>query len=158
MRAEAEVIGLRGDVSFEDLLGHFTSEGMDAVIMDPMQVYGKEMVLSAVIHAQRAFEQGENSSKSILTEVLLYASGERQISKALTKMRPKEGSREYVVAFIGCGVDPHLEEMGLERDDSIIEGNGEKAERMGLTNDLGIPYGDLALERVAMVDILKKSK
>ena len=158
MVRDVTVIGIRGNASFEDMVGHFTSLGGDCVIMDPMQVYGRDMVLSAVRHAVRAFDNGTNSSKSLLTEIILYASGERQISKALSKMRPKDGNDRYVVALLDVKGDLRLGDIGMERDDAIMDGDEEKAVIMGLTNDLGVSYGALALERVAMVDVLKKSK
>ena len=151
------IIGMRGDVSFDDMVGYFTSLGGEVILMDPMQVYGSDMLISAVRHAERAFARGENSSRSLLTEIILYASGERQISKALSKMRPKEGCNCYVALLLGIDGED-LDAIGMVRDDSLIAGNDEKAGNMGLANDLGIPYEDLALERVAMVDILKISK
>lgn len=158
MVSDVAVIGIRGGASFDDIVGHFTSLGGEVILMDPMQVYGESMLLSSVAHAERAFERNENSSKNILTEIILYASGERQISKALSKMRPKDGCDEYVAILLDVKGDLQLDGIGMERDDSIVDGNESKAEAMGLTNDLSIPYDDLALERVAMVDILKKSK
>ena len=158
MVQDVRVVGMRGDASFDDMVQHFLSLGGESVIMDPMQVYGREMALSAVLHAERAFAQGTNSSKSILTEIILYASGERQISKALSKMRPKDGVKEYVAVILGIDGDLHLDEIGMIQDDSVIEGSPLKAKAMGLENDLNVPYDALALERVTMVDILKKTK
>ncbi len=152
------VIGIRGDAPFEKMIEHFISLGGESVILDPMQVYGKDMLISAVQHAERAFKDGTNSSKSLLTEIILYASGERQISKALTKMKPKEGCNEYAVIILDVEGELLLDELGMMRDDSIVEGNDEKAYVMGLVNENNIPYDGLALERVAMVDILKKLK
>ncbi len=152
------VIGIRGDAPFEKMIEHFKSLGGESVILDPMQVYGKDMLISAVQHAERAFKDGTNSSKSLLTEIILYASGERQISKALTKMKPKEGCNEYAVIILDVEGELLLDELGMMRDDSIVEGNDEKAYVMGLVNENNIPYDGLALERVAMVDILKKLK
>ena len=158
MVSDVTVIGIRGGASFDDIVGHFTSLGGEVILMDPLQVYGSPMLISAVAHAERAFERNENSSRNILTEIILYASGERQISKALSKMGPKEGCEEYVALLLDVEGDLKLDSIGMERDDSIVDGNDSKAEAMGLTNGLSIPYDDLALERVAMVDILKKSK
>ena len=145
------VIGLRGDVRFDVLADRLAKADVNAVILDPQQVYGKEMLLSAVEHAERAFAQGENSSKTLLTEIILYSSGERQISKAISKMRPKECS--YVVVILDDCDDSIFGD--LERDDSLIDGNEEKVRIMGLDPR----YPDMsALERVAMVDVLKKVK
>jgi hypothetical protein len=67
-------------------------------------------------------------------------------------MRPKN---ENIVAVFFGGSSSTLDGMG-ERDDSLIDGTEEKAARMGLKkNGLGVSYEDLALETVAMLDILK---
>ena len=104
---DTELIGIRGPVPFEDLVAHFTSLGGDVILMDPDMVCGREHVMSAVMHAERAFSNGTNRSKTILTEILLYCAWERQIGKALSKMKPKEGRDEYVALLIDVD-DPHL--------------------------------------------------
>ena len=92
MVADVKVIGLRGEASFDDMVRHFTSLGGEVVIMDPMYVCGRDHIVSAVRHAERSFEHGTNRSKTLLTEILLYATGERQISKALGKSNPLQCS------------------------------------------------------------------
>ena len=155
MAADVQVIGIRGDASFERMVEHFTSLGGEVVIMDPMYVCGKDHIISAVRHAERSFEHGTNRSKTLLTEIILYAAGERQISKAMARMRPKERSNEYVLALLDCPSDLKLDEIGMERDDSIIEANESKAKAMGLDSSFGIPYEDQALEMVALLDLAK---
>jgi len=151
---DLSVIGMRGEASFNTIVKHFTSMGGEVVLFDPDYVYGRDMIESAAEHAERAFRHGTNRSKTILTETIIYAASERQISKALSKMRPKNGRTDYVALLIGIS-DPRLDEIGMVRDDSLIEGTPEKAERMGLKNDMGIQYEDLALERVALLDLAK---
>ena len=153
---KVDVIGLRGEASFQDMVEHFTSLGGEVVIMDPMYVCGKDHVISAVMHAERSFEHGTNRSKTLLTEILLYAAGERQISKAMERMRPKPGCKEYVLVLLDFDGDLRQSEIGMERDDSIIEANGIKAEAMGFDRSFNIPYEDLALEMVAMLDLAKQ--
>ena len=155
MVADVRVIGLRGDASFDDMVKHFTSLGGEVVIMDPMYVCGKDHIISAVRHAERSFEHGTNRSKTILTEILLYAAGERQISKALKKMRPKVGCREYALALLDVPDDMKLNDIGMERDDSILDANVNKADALGLDRSFDIPIEDLALEMVALLDLAK---
>ena len=155
MVSDVKVIGVRGDASFDDMVRHFTSLGGDVVIMDPMYVCGKDHIISAVRHAERSFGNGTNRSKTLLTEILLYAAGERQISKALDRMRPKDGCREYALALLDVPDDLGLEGIGMERDDSIIEANENKAKAMGLDTSFGIDYEDLALEMVALLELAK---
>jgi len=150
---DTELIGIRGPVPFEDLVAHFTSLGGDVVLMDPDMVCGREHVMSAVMHAERAFSNGTNRSKTILTEILLYCAWERQIGKALSKMNPKEGRDEYVALLINVD-DPHLDEIGMVRDDSLYEPTEWKCEKLGLRSCFLSPV-DQALENVAMVDLMK---
>ena len=155
MVCKVQVIGLRGGASFERMVEHFTSLGGEVVIMDPMYVCGKDHIISAVRHAERSFEHGTNRSKTLLTEILLYAAGERQISKAISRMKPKEGCKEYALALLDQPDDLKLDEIGMERDDSILEATDAKAEAMGLERSFGISNEDLALEMVALLDLAK---
>ena len=155
MVADVKVIGLKGDATFDDMVRHFTSLGGEVVIMDPMYVCGKDHVVSAVRHAERSFEHGTNRSKTLLTEIILYAAGERQISKAMERMRPKPGCKEFALALLDVPDDLKLDEIGMERDDSIIDATDAKAKAMGLDRSFNIPIEDLALEMVALLDLAK---
>ena len=88
-----KVIGMRGDTCFDDIVKHFTSMGGDVVLFDPDMIVGRDHLMSAAKHAERSFSEGTNRSKTLLTEIILYAAWERQISKALAKMKPKEGGK-----------------------------------------------------------------
>ena len=155
MAADVQVIGVRGDATFERMVEHFTSLRGEVVVMDPMYVCGKDHIISAVRHAERSFEHGMNRSKTLLTEIMLYAAGERQISKAMSRMKPKKGCNEYALVLLDISGKLGLDKIGLERDDSILEANGEKAKAMGLDSSFGIDYEDLALEMVALLDLAK---
>ncbi len=148
-----QVIGMRGDASFDEIISHFTGMGGEVVLMDPDMVAGRDHVLSAAMHAERSFAEGTNRSKTILTEIILYSAWERQISKAVARMKPKEGRNEYVALLIDVQ-DPKLDEIRMERDDSLIEPTDEKAERLGLRKG-PVSYEDQAVENVAMVELLK---
>lgn len=155
MVSDVKIIGIRGACPFDEIVRHFTSMGGDVVLIDPLYVYGKDHVISAVQHAERSFTHKTNRSKTLLTEILMYASGERQISKALTRMRPKKGCEEFVAVVIDIP-DLKLDEISMTRCDEIIDGTPEKAKAMGLdSNGLNIPLEELALELVAMLDIAK---
>ena len=149
-----QVIGLRGDTGFDDIVAHFTSMGGDVVLMDPDMVAGRDHVLSAAMHAERSFQEGSNRSKTILTEIILYTAWERQISKAIAKMRPKEGRNEYVALLIDID-DPRLDEIGMVRDDSLVDADDRKAQMLGLKKG-SVSYEDQAMENVAMVELLKQ--
>ena len=150
---EFKVIGMRGDASYDDIISHFTSMGGEIILMDPNMVVGTDHIISAANHAQRSFDEGTNRSKTLLTEIILYSAWERQISKAISKMKPKEGRNEYVALLIDID-DPSLESIGMVRDDSLINATDAKAKALGLVK-CSISYEDQAVENVAMVELLK---
>lgn len=148
-----DVIGLRGPASFETIVSHFTSMGGDVVLLDPDMVAGKRHAMSAAMHAERAFEEGTNRSKTLPTEIILYCAWERQIGKAMAKMKPKEGRDEYVAILMDVD-DPRLDEIGMTRNDSLVDVTEWKAERLGLRSCFLSPE-EQAVEKVAMVELLK---
>lgn len=155
MEHRVTVIGVRGDCPFKRAVDHFTSLGGEVILLNPLYVYGRNHVLSAVEHAERAFRNGTHRSKTFLTETIMYVAGERQAGRALKKMRPVSDSEPRVAVLFSID-DPQLEEIGLERDDSVVDGTPEKAKAMGLdTHGLDVTFDELALELVAMLDVEK---
>lgn len=160
------VVGARGRLSrvekfMEALQSEAHSVGLEAQAFDADMVFGKDHILSAVHHAERAIEEGTNVASSRMLEILVYASGERQISTALEKVGLKEGKGRMVILALGEGdVNQLLERLGLERDDSLIEGQREMLPTFGITEEevetvLPDRVFDLVLERVALVDIVR---
>lgn len=156
MDSAVTVVGLRGDTSFGDIVAYFTGRGGDVILLDPEMVCGKSHIESAVMHARRAFDESRNRSKTVLTETILYAAGERQIGKALKKMGPKPGKTEFVACIFGMSGDVHPDDIGMRRDDSLCDASDAKASNLGIPPEFGIPPGDLTLEMVASVDLLKQ--
>ena len=150
-----QVIGIKGGAGFDDIVKHFTGLGGDVVLFDPKMVCGRDHILSAVMHAERALENGTNRSKTLLTETILYAAGERQIGRAMEKMRPKEGKDGMVAVIFGTD-DPQLERIGMVRCDEIMEASPEKAKNLGADLFDGISCEDAVLEHVAVTDLLKQ--
>ena len=148
------VIGLRCVRPFDDIVKHFIDLGGDVILMDPDFVCGRDHILSAVMHAERAFASGNNRSKTLLTETIMYAAGERQISKALAKMKPKDGCGEMAAAVFRT-TNMRLDAIGAVRDDKILDCTSEKAKNMGLDVTMA-PACEMALEMVAMMDIQKQ--
>jgi tRNA threonylcarbamoyladenosine modification (KEOPS) complex Cgi121 subunit len=132
-----------------------------AQLLDAGLVFGKAHILSASEHAQRAFDEDRNSSRTLATEILLYASGERQISESIEKMGIKDGTTEFCIMLLGdADIDGLIQHLGLEGDDSVLEGDRENLSAFGITpaemDTVPIEHVfDLVLERVAMVDLLK---
>ena len=125
------------------------------VLFNPSVVCGKAHIESAVMHADRAFAEGTNRARNILTEIVLYAACERQIGKALKKMSPKDGSEGMVAAVLNVKGDLKLDALGAVRDDSLCDASEEKARNLGSELFEGIPPEECVLEQVAMVDLLK---
>ena len=151
--ADVTVIGIRCERPFDEIIEHFRSLGGDAVLMNPEYVCGRDHILSAVMHAERAFEHNTNRSRTLLTETILYAAGERQISKALEKMMPK--TNEMATAVFGVK-DLCLERIDAVSDDRIIECTNKKLNDLGIDRFEGISCEDLVLEMVAVMDIQKQ--
>ncbi len=152
---DVQVIGLRGDFTFDRAVEHFTGLGGEVVLFDPSVVCGKDHIVSAVKHADRAFAEGTNRAKNVLSEIVLYAACERQIGRALKKMKPKEGATEWVAAVLDVECDLALDRLNAVRDDSLCDASEEKARNLGIEMFPGIRPEDAVLEQVAMVDLLK---
>jgi tRNA threonylcarbamoyladenosine modification (KEOPS) complex Cgi121 subunit len=94
-------------------------------------------------------------------ETLLYASGERQITKAMKKVGLRPGAeRVALVLFDVEDVGAVLCALELRRDDAVLEPSLEKARRFGITEQelravTHDKYQELVLERVAFVDLSK---
>jgi len=150
-----QVIGIKGELGFDDIIKHFTRLGGDVILFDHDVVCGRDHILSAVMHAERAMSEGTNRSKTLLTETILYAAGDRQIGRAIEKMRPKDGNKGMVAVLFDID-DPKLDMIGMKRCDEIMESSYSKAEKLGADVFDGISSEDAALEHVAMADLLKQ--
>src|SRR6266545_3296615 len=90
-------------------------------LLDADAVLGPDHLVSALDHARRAFDQGRNATESIAMEFLLYASGERQISKAIRAAGVKPGRVFVVILSGGLSAEDLLAATGWEWDDSLLE-------------------------------------
>lgn len=136
----------------------------DIVLMDADKICGPDHLVSAVWHARRAFEQGTAASNTLGMEVILYASGERQISKAKKKMGLHLETERVAVVILSpqeLVMDTLLQKLGLVRDDSLLACTAEKGEAFGIDPVELSTMGEerlpeLILEKVAFVDLLKR--
>jgi Uncharacterized conserved protein len=143
------IMGLKG-MSYSDVADRLSMK--DFAVMSSSRVLGCPHIESAAMHASRSFVNGTNRSKTFVTEFLLYMAGERQISKALARMTPKDGDEMIAVVFNNTA---DLSQFDGHRDDTLIEATEEKAKLLGWNGTERISYEDLALEMVAFADILK---
>ena len=157
------ILGARGEASCaSDFMSLVQSLPCDVLPLDADVVCGKAHLETAVMHAKRAMEQGTNASATVSMETMLFASGERQISKAKEKMGVKDGMRHFALVLFDCD-DPAdiLRRLRLIKDDLVLVPSREKIIAFGIEGkELGsVPERqgqDLVLERVAFVEILKR--
>lgn len=160
---KVDVVGARGRVDDPmSLIEALRSvNGGEGAALDADMVCGRDHLCSAAMHALRAFGRGDNVCATLAVETVLFASGERQISKALKKVGLQAGAeRVALVLFDVDDVDVTLHALDLERDDSVLEPSREKARRFGITDaelDAVPPsrYQELVLERVAFAGLPK---
>lgn len=158
-----EIVGARGAIADpSSLLAKLQSVKRGQVLaLDADLVCGREHLETAVEHAGRSFQRGTNSANNMMMETMLFASGERQISKAREKMGLKDGTERIALVLFGTRKDEVFSVSGLEEDGSVLECTEAKLSRFGIDpKELrAVPAEkrkDLVLERVAFVEILKR--
>jgi len=171
-----EIIGASGKIfDVEEFLKKISiiskKYNLTIQVFDASMIFGKIHLNSAVEHALRAMKRKTNSTNTLDKEILLYASGERQIKKAIPKMGVKKGCEKIALVLINDDergkenlfdivIKNILDQLNLKRDDSVLKGNHQTLLDFGL-NDNEIStvtkdkYEFLILEKVAMVDVIK---
>jgi tRNA threonylcarbamoyladenosine modification (KEOPS) complex Cgi121 subunit len=126
----------------------------------------------AVLNALLAFRNRSNISKSVAMETVLYASAQRQISKALPLIGVKSGSGNMAVVILGKSSDSVgaflsavSKRVGRIPDERVLAVSGEKAiiirRAFGVTelelktvmgkSDGGEALVNLVIERMALL-------
>jgi KEOPS complex subunit Cgi121 len=131
-------------------------------------IFGKDHIISAVEHARRSIERKTNTTNSFEKEILLYASGERQLKIAIPKMGVKKGKGNVAFVLVNNKkkkiplqiISDLLKSLKLDADDKVLEGSKETLIKFGINgNEIETltkeKYGFIILEKVAMVDIIK---
>lgn len=171
------VLGTHGtikniDTFVQQLLTFSKQEHLVIQAFDARMIYGKDHLISATTHAKRAFQQGTNATNSPALEILLYAAGERQIQKAIKKIGVKKGEQQIIFVvtdfldqktnrYVGKTVIQRLlKTFQLTIDEKVLKGDRTTLKRFGITDQelSTVPeekYGDVILEKVAMVDVIK---
>ena len=169
-----QILGAQGDICnvdfFLDKIQIFSKENNVIVqVFNADMVYGKKHLISSVQHAKRAFNRKTNTTNSLEMEIILYASGERQLKHAIPKMGVYTGKQNIAFAILTKDnedkISDNLKEklfefLSLESNDKLLEGNIDTLKRFGIKNkEINTvnesKYQDLILEKVAMVDIIK---
>jgi len=168
-----KIVGLKGNIKdIDDFLKkgeNFASKNSLIIqVLNADMIYGKNHIISAVNHAKRAMERKTNTTNSLEKEILLYASGERQLKLAIPKMGIKKGKGNIALVILSKGIseisdqkfNDLLKLFTLEQDNKVLAGNKDTLRKFGI-NETEVKtvtkakYGDLILEKVAMVDIIK---
>jgi len=171
-----KIFGARGniqniDIFLEGVIDFAKKNQILIQVFDANMIFGKIHLISSLEHATRAIEKKTNTTNSLDKEIMLYASGERQIKLAIPKIGIKKGNSNIVFMFINniksrnneisdYQIDKVLERLSLVRDDSVIEGNIDTLRKFGIKDNeiktvTKAKYGHLILEKVAVVDIIK---
>ena len=164
-----EIIGAEGEIKntevFLEKIKSFSEENnVEIAVLDAEKVFGKEHLISAVEHTLRAFERKRNISNSLTTEILVYASCERQIKSAIEKMGIKDGCRMVAIVVIDKGEggmrksEKLLSFLHLRRNNSVLENDVNALKDFGITeNEINSAHNpkDLILERIALLDVRK---
>lgn len=124
-------------------------------LMDAKAVAGWEHIKTAAKLAAISFNRGRNLARSPSTEILLYASAERQIKVAIEKVGVGPGSRAWVLLAVS---DPERLDgcLGLfhtygTADDGVI--GMVPSKRAHLTRIFGISSEELSLAKVIHGDL-----
>ncbi|MBN2065851.1 MAG: hypothetical protein JW771_03475 [Candidatus Thermoplasmatota archaeon] len=176
IRNMIEITGATGAITdvdqFLEELAEFAQQNHLIIqAFDAGAIYGKTHLLSAVNHARRAMERKANTTNTLAMEILLYASGERQLKLAIPKVGVKSGQGTIAFVLIDAEkrktketfdalINELLQQFSLKRDDAVLDGTMHTLKVFGIgTVELQTvtkaKYGDLILEKVAMVDIIK---
>lgn len=171
-----KVLGAQGNIKNVDnflkkILDFSQNNSIIIQVFNADMIYGKNHLISSVEHAKRAMNGKTNTTNSLGMEILLYASGERQLKLAIPKMGIKEGQSNIAFVFIGVNkrinvkmidhlIDEMLKLLSLQRNDTILDGNKSVLKNFGIDkNEIKTvtkdKYGALILEKIAMVDIIK---
>lgn len=137
------------------------SGGCYTQILDADYVAGFEHIFFAVLNSLKAFKAQYNVSRSIPMEILLFASGQDQIKRAIELLGVKEKSRNIALVIIAekreeaiSALDLIKRALGWKADQSVIELNDEKIKR--IIDAFKIPPAELeASMRGSLEDAVK---
>jgi KEOPS complex subunit Cgi121 len=145
-----------------------TAKSMDlfAQVLDGGTVCGRVHLESALLHARRAMDRGDNLARTLLIEWVLCAAGVRQVDVAFQRVGIRPGTDTFAIMLIADDdlvpseeqIASLIEEMGLERDDTVLDCTEEALRNLGVGDAelKAVPRGswmDLALERVALLEL-----
>jgi KEOPS complex subunit Cgi121 len=168
-----KIIGAKGNIKDIDIFlkkveDFATKNNLIIQSFNADLIFGKDHIISAFEHAKRSIGRKTNTTNSLEMEILLYASGNRQLKLAIPKMGVKEGNGNFAFILVNNekSVIPNiittdfLKSLDLISNDKVLEGSKDTLIKFGINeNEIETvtkdKYGYIILEKVAMVDILK---
>jgi len=109
------------------------ASGCQVQIFDAKMIAGLDHLYFAVLNALKAVDSRNRISSSLAMEILLYASGQHQIDKAIRTLGVKEGSSQIVAIVLSEAEKKSIETMlkiseiiGGEPCDEVINLTDEK--------------------------------
>ncbi|HEY9207344.1 MAG TPA: KEOPS complex subunit Cgi121 [Candidatus Methanoperedens sp.] len=129
--------------------------------LDADKLAGEEHVRFAVEKAMNSFKSGTNIASDLAKEIMLYAAGTRQISRAM-KLGIHRGENNIVLVAVGEAPDlsefieitpGHVLQYDESKKEAMMEVFNITKEEIAATGEDKIP--ELVLERVALVDVIK---
>ena len=112
------------------MLEQFRKENKEAKIQffDAQHIAGKQHLYFAAVNALNAFNKKTNISNNLAVEALLYASGQRQIKKAVNMLGIKQNTTEVIALIIPENSQENEQYLELvtktvpgQRDDKVVE-------------------------------------
>ena len=128
--------------------------------LDADKLAGEEHVRFAVEKAINSFREGTNIANDLAKEIMLYASGTRQISKSM-RLGIHKGKNNIILVAVGEAVDlSDFDEIrpgpvlryDKSKKEAIMQAFGITKEEIEAAGEEKIPM--LVLERVALVDVV----
>jgi len=167
-----EIFGAEGIIDnkdkFLEKISFFSKKNnLKIQVFDADLIFGKKHIISSLNHALRVMKQNKNSTNSIEMEIMLYASGERQLKLAIPKMGIKNNTKKFAFLLISNNhiieknkIDDILDYLSIKRCDNVLNYNEKKIKEFGInSSELKTiskrNYERLILEKVALVDIKK---
>jgi KEOPS complex subunit Cgi121 len=163
------IIGLR--VNIDDphsFLEKLKQLKVEAQALNADLVAGEEHLFVASLCALKAFKDGFNISQNVPVETLLYASGQRQIRKAIDMLGVKPGTSHVALVLVANhpdeierSVENVLNSTGGVRDDSVLMVTEEKIDALRkvfeISNQEFESKRGIALERAIKELIVERS-
>ncbi len=164
-----KIIGGRVDIKdateFIKTLGNVAKRYKVTVqALDANKIAGAEHLRFAVEKAMRSMSSQRNISKDLGMEILLYASGRRQINKAL-QLGISPGKGNVAIVIVGSNAERAGKEIKeFVQEAPVLDYNESKKDAIlktfGITDAEIMTVGEdkipkLVLERVALLDVLK---